>query len=259
MRAARLGFTSFRRRPAPTGSWRTGRRGQADPDGPRSGEGHPTQWSECDADRDGAYNPLRGRAVNPFGRKGREHAAHFPDQLQTSSVRSCGQSSPATGRRAEPVGVGAAVVFAHNVGMGKSMFRIAAVLLGITALLLGGCATGPLLTGPLVRLPPAGGGPLASGTEKPAGSQATTRIMLVESRPDGAIIVVNGRPVGRAPLRLELPATTLGFFQGYVEIRARFLGEAEGPYGRTTVVSFSPLERVPSKLRFTPDSSHRTL
>lgn len=139
------------------------------------------------------------------------------------------------------------------------MFRIAAVLLGFLAGLLGGCATGPLLTGPLVRLPPAGGGPLAAGTEKPAASRATTRIMVVESRPDGAIIVVNGRPVGRAPLRLELPATMLGFFQGYVEIRARFLGRAEGPDGRTTVVSFSPLERVPAKLRFTPKGSQRTL
>lgn len=202
---------------------------------------------------------MSGRVVNRFRENCWEHTAPYPDQFRKSSVNSCGQYSPATGRQAGSTGVGTTAILVKNPGMGIPRFRVAALLLGFVFCLLAGCATGPLPTGPLVRLPPAGGGPLASGTEQTAAGRTMTRIMLVESRPDGAIIVVNGRPVGRAPLRLELPATTLGFFQGYIEIRARFLGKAEGPDGRTTVVSFSPLERVPSKLRFTPVGSHRTL
>lgn len=120
--------------------------------------------------------------------------------------------------------------------------------------LLSGCATEqrPAVP-PLVHLPaaPAAAGSATSGT-------ITDRTMLVESVPGGAIIVVDGRPVGKAPVRLSVPATSQGFFQGYVEVRARFIAAADGQDGHTTVVSFSPLEKVPVALRLTPTGSRRS-
>ncbi len=83
--------------------------------------------------------------------------------------------------------------------------------------------------------------------------------MLVESEPPGAIIVVDGRPVGKAPVRLALPATPQGFFRDYVEIRARFVATDEAADSRTMVEDFTPRERVPAVLHFTPDSVQRTV
>ncbi len=83
--------------------------------------------------------------------------------------------------------------------------------------------------------------------------------MLVESEPTGAIIVVDGRPVGKAPVRLAMPATPLGFFRDYVEVRARFVATTEGTDSRTTVEAFTPRERVPAVLHFTPEGAQRTV
>ncbi len=83
--------------------------------------------------------------------------------------------------------------------------------------------------------------------------------MLVESAPADAVIVVNGRPVGKAPLRLVVPATAQGFFRDYTEIRARFVATIEGTDSRTATEDFSPRERVPAVLRFTPNGAHRTI
>ena len=93
----------------------------------------------------------------------------------------------------------------------------------------------------------------------PAEEIAGQLTMLVESAPPGAIIVVDGRPVGKAPVHLNLPATPLGFFQNYVEIRARFVATDETEVSRTAVEEFSPREKVPAVLHFTPDGAQRTL
>ncbi len=83
--------------------------------------------------------------------------------------------------------------------------------------------------------------------------------VLVESEPAGAIIVVDGRPMGKAPLRIVVSATALGFFRGYVEIRARFIAEDEADESHTVTEEFSPREKVPVVLHFTPGGDQRTV
>jgi hypothetical protein len=87
----------------------------------------------------------------------------------------------------------------------------------------------------------------------------TKLTMLVESEPAGATIVVDGRPVGKTPLRLGVPATVLGFFRDYVEIRARFIAENETEVSQTATEEFSPREKVPAVLHFTPAGVRRTV
>jgi len=83
--------------------------------------------------------------------------------------------------------------------------------------------------------------------------------MLVESEPAGATIVVDGRPMGKTPLRLGVPATPLGFFRDYVEIRARFIAGNETEITQTATEEFSPREKVPTVLLFTPTGARRTV
>jgi PEGA domain len=83
--------------------------------------------------------------------------------------------------------------------------------------------------------------------------------MLVESAPAGATIVMDGRPLGKAPLRISVPATSLGFFRDYVEVRARFIAENASEISHTATEEFSPREKVPAILHFTPDGAQRTV
>jgi hypothetical protein len=98
--------------------------------------------------------------------------------------------------------------------------------------------------------------PTHSAERAPVIGQVT---MLVESEPAGATIVVNGRPMGKAPLHLGVPATSMGFFREYLEIRARFIAENESEVSRTATEEFSPREKVPAVLHFTPDGAQRTV
>ena len=106
---------------------------------------------------------------------------------------------------------------------------------------------------PVVRLPVTS--PITpSGETSPVPEQ----MMLVESVPPGAIIVVDGRPVGKAPLRLAVPATEQGFFLNEVEIRARFVATDANEVSRTAVEEFTLREKVPAALHFTPEGAQRT-
>ncbi len=93
----------------------------------------------------------------------------------------------------------------------------------------------------------------------PPAAEAGRQIMLVESEPAGAIIVVDGRPVGRAPVRLDVPVTPQGFFRADLEVRARFVARNETEVSRTATEEFNPRERVPAVVRFTPDGVQRTM
>ena len=94
----------------------------------------------------------------------------------------------------------------------------------------------------------------------PGGAAAVgTLDLLVESAPTGAIIVLDGVPVGRAPLHLQIAATPLGFFQDYREIRARFVASDEEQVTRSSIEEFTPREKVPAVLRFTADGAQRTM
>ena len=83
--------------------------------------------------------------------------------------------------------------------------------------------------------------------------------LLVESAPSGAIIVLDGVPVGRAPLHLQIAATPLGFFPDYREIRARFVASDEEQVTRSSIEEFTPREKVPAVVRFSPAGAQRTL
>jgi hypothetical protein len=107
---------------------------------------------------------------------------------------------------------------------------------------------------PVVELPVT---PLAVPSAKAL--PAAKQIMLVESVPPGAIIVVNGRPVGKAPVRIAVPATPQGFFPDDMEIRARFVARDETEVSRTATEDFTPREKVPAVLHFTPDGAQRTV
>jgi hypothetical protein len=84
-------------------------------------------------------------------------------------------------------------------------------------------------------------------------------MLFVESTPPGATIVMDGRPMGKAPLHLSIPATPLGFFRDYVELRARFIAADETEVSRTATEEFTPREKVPAVLQFTPDGAQRTV
>jgi len=81
--------------------------------------------------------------------------------------------------------------------------------------------------------------------------------ILVESVPTGAMIVVNGIPVGRAPRRVVLPGTAQGFSRGTVSIKARFVAANSTQQSSTTEEEFTPLDRLPPGLVFTPDRVQR--
>lgn len=83
--------------------------------------------------------------------------------------------------------------------------------------------------------------------------------MVVESVPPGAVIVVDGRPVGKAPVRIAVPDTPQGFFRDYMEIRARFVATDQIGGSRTIMEEFTPREKVPAVLQFTPDGVQRTV
>lgn len=114
---------------------------------------------------------------------------------------------------------------------------------------------------PAIPAQPASPQPVLLPGAQTVGSEAgiIRLTMLVESDPTGATIVVDGRPVGKAPLELCLQATARGFFREYVEIRARFIATNESEESQTAIEEFSPREKVPSVLHFTPAGSQRTI
>lgn len=81
--------------------------------------------------------------------------------------------------------------------------------------------------------------------------------MRIESDPPGATIVIDGRPVGKTPLRVTVRATFQGFFHDYVDVRVRFLATSGGEISETVEQEFTPREKVPAVLRFNPAGVHR--
>ncbi|HXA13788.1 MAG TPA: PEGA domain-containing protein [Opitutaceae bacterium] len=82
-------------------------------------------------------------------------------------------------------------------------------------------------------------------------------VLAIESEPAGAIIVVNNTPVGKAPLKLAIKGTPLGFFRDYVMVKARFLATSLTETSITVEEDCTPLEKIPGKLVFTPQGAQR--
>lgn len=83
--------------------------------------------------------------------------------------------------------------------------------------------------------------------------------VLVESDPSGAMVVVNGVPVGRTPKRLNLPVSPQGFSRETVSIKVRFIGEGQGEQSQTVEEVLTPLDRLPSAMHFAPGRVQRKM
>lgn len=81
--------------------------------------------------------------------------------------------------------------------------------------------------------------------------------ILVESQPTGAMIVVNGIPVGRAPRKITLSGTPQGFSRETVSIKARFVASSRDEQSITIEEELTPLDRLPVILHFTPEKAQR--
>lgn len=81
----------------------------------------------------------------------------------------------------------------------------------------------------------------------------------VTSEPAGAIILVNDRPSGRAPLRVAVKTTPQGFCADYLTIKARFVASDASQVSQTTEADLTPREKAPKELVFTPQGVQRHL
>ena len=82
-------------------------------------------------------------------------------------------------------------------------------------------------------------------------------ILAIDSQPAGAIVVVNGIPIGKAPLRLKVNVTPQGFFRDYVTVKARFLATNAAETSQTVEEDFTPLQKIPAEILFTSAGAHR--
>jgi hypothetical protein len=82
-------------------------------------------------------------------------------------------------------------------------------------------------------------------------------VMSVDSEPSGAVIVVNGIPIGKAPLQLKVKTTLQGFFRDYMTVKARFLATSEDETSITVEEDCTPLERIPGEIIFMPEGAQR--
>jgi hypothetical protein len=81
----------------------------------------------------------------------------------------------------------------------------------------------------------------------------------IESSPVGAMIVVDGRPLGRTPVDLEVDSANNGFFKAPMTIRARFVASDAASESISVDERLGPLERVPLALVFSRDGVQRVI
>ena len=134
----------------------------------------------------------------------------------------------------------------------------------LTFLGLVGCATKPKPSpglrdpsSPAAVTPPVEPTARSAPPPKKTGLPADEYSVLVESQPDGATVVVNGIPVGKAPRRILLPGTSRGFFRDQNSLKVRFIGTDAAHPSRTVEELLTPLDRIPSIVRFTPSGATR--
>jgi hypothetical protein len=98
--------------------------------------------------------------------------------------------------------------------------------------------------------------PAATSTPAPPKDEY---VMAIESEPSGAIIVVNGIPIGKAPLQLKVKTTPQGFFRDYLTVKARFLATSSEETTITEEDDYTPRDKIPGKIIFTPRGAQRQL
>jgi hypothetical protein len=142
---------------------------------------------------------------------------------------------------------------------------------------LSGCMTAPKSVPPPPSIPPQAA-PSAAPENKPPALPSKPRpaptsvahppastlappkdefVMAIDSEPSGAIIVVNGIPIGKAPLHLRVKNTLQGFFRDYMTVKARFLATSSEETSITVEDDCTPREKIPGKITFTPQGVQR--
>ena len=82
---------------------------------------------------------------------------------------------------------------------------------------------------------------------------------MVESEPVGAIVVIDGVPVGRTPRRVVLVGTSHGFCRDQVSIKVRFVAADSDHTSQTIEELLTPLDKVPACVRFTSSGATRVV
>jgi glucose/arabinose dehydrogenase len=97
---------------------------------------------------------------------------------------------------------------------------------------------------------------VAEPTPPPANGNGNSIVRIV-SQPEGALVLIDGRPVGRTPHELQVMASGQGFFRDPISVRVRFLADSPGSESVTVQENFTTLERVPATILFTPQGAQR--
>lgn len=99
---------------------------------------------------------------------------------------------------------------------------------------------------------------LKPGNRRPTRWEGKYRVTIV-SEPVGAMVVVEGIPVGDTPRQVILPGTEQGFLKRPVSVRVRFVAGSAATASKTVEVRLTPLERMPRRIEFTPEGARRVL
>lgn len=79
----------------------------------------------------------------------------------------------------------------------------------------------------------------------------------IDSEPEGGIVVIDGTPVGRTPQRIVLNGTARGFCHDNVSIKVRFVATDSDHTSQTVEELFTPLDKIPARVRFTTQGATR--
>ena len=104
---------------------------------------------------------------------------------------------------------------------------------------------------------PENGTPSATHTASVSSLPEGEFAVLVDSEPDGGMIVVNGIPIGKAPQRVVLPGTPRGFFRDPVSLKVRFIAADANQSSQTVEEMLTPLDRIPAEVRFSRSGPSR--
>jgi hypothetical protein len=113
--------------------------------------------------------------------------------------------------------------------------------------------TAPASPGRDEKTPPQAAPPASPISSLPAGEYT----MRVDSEPLGALVVVNGIPIGKTPQRVILPGTPRGFCREQVSLKVRFIAADAGQLSQTVEELLTPLDKIPAAVNFTPSGTSR--
>ncbi len=90
-----------------------------------------------------------------------------------------------------------------------------------------------------------------------AASEEGEFVLQIESLPSNALIIIDGAPSGRTPMKILLAVTPQGFARARTSIKVRFLAMLPGEQSVTIEDQLTPLDRIPVGLIFTPSGVQR--